>query len=160
LNNMKKLLIFVLFILFLLPINSHALTADGFEGADHYTYYGTTADDITLAWDEPTGYDVLKDDFEVVLYNPERNITIPLIITPELQVTFKTSKTGHWIVKLRTRKYDGTKYEYSVWAVSTDPTVAKVNDVPRGWWIFTWIASTGPIEGLGFSGPDSLNGGK
>jgi hypothetical protein len=36
-------------------------------------------------------------------------------------------------------------YEYSEWAESTDPAVASVNGQPRAWWIFTWIAPTGPI---------------
>ena len=156
----KSLLFLILLISFLFPTSLYALVADGMEGVDHYTYYGTTADDITVAWDLPEGHDVLTDDFEVVLVNPERNIEIPLIITPETIITFKASKTGHWVVKMRTRGRDtvtGT-YEYSTWILSTDSSHAKVNDQPRGWWIFTWIASTGPIEfGIG---PDSINGGK
>jgi len=159
---MKKLLLlfFILFISLSLPIYSHALDADGFEGIDHYTYYGTTADEITVAWDLPTGHDVLTDDFEIVLVNPERNIEIPLAIIPETVITFKTSKTGHWIVKMRTRGWDAATetHEYSVWIISTDPVYARVDGVARGWWIFTSIASTGPIE-LDLMGPDSTNGG-
>ncbi len=126
--------------------SSFALTADGFEGFDYFTYYGTTADDITLAWDQPIGFDILTDDYEILLHNPERDITIPLIITLERQITFKTTMTGHWIIKIRARYYDGTEYKYSEWAISTNPIFALVNNEPKGWWIFTWIASTGPIE--------------
>jgi len=130
----------------LLSNTAYSLTADGFEGFSHYTYYGTTADNITLGWDQPDGFDVLTDDYEIELENPERNIIIPLIITLERQTTFKCSMTGHWIIRIRTRHWDGTEYKYSKWALSTDPLFARVNNEPHGWWIFAWIASTGPIE--------------
>jgi len=138
-----KIILFSLILLFC--TNLYA-----WENLDYYTYSGTTDELITVKWDQAEGFDESTDDYELVLYNPERDYEIPLSITSELQITFSTNKTGHWIPKVRSRRYNGTEYEYSEWAESIDSSYSVVVNgtdyEPKGWWIFTWIAPTGPIE--------------
>ena len=146
---MKRIFSVTLIILtiFLFSLNAHALTADGFEGKDLYLYYGTTADNITIGWDAGDGFNADTDTYEIVIHNPERNMDASMVEgLSENTLIIQCPKVGHWIVKVRTQRVleDGT-IEYSVWAESTDPKYAKVNGEPRGWWIFTWLASTGPI---------------
>ena len=139
-----KIILFSLILLFC-TTNLYA-----WENLDYYTYSGTTDELITVKWDQPVDFNALTDDYELVLYNPERDYEIPLAITSELQVTFSTKKTGHWIPKVRSRRYNGTVYLYSRWIESIDPIYSVVVNgtdyEPKGWWIFTWIAATGPIE--------------
>ena len=137
------------FTLLLFSLNAYALTAEGFNGYDYYTYYGTTADNIKIAWDAGADFNSTTDTYEMALHNPERDITVNVIADlVDNFFTIKCPKTGHWVPRVRTKriKDDGT-FEYSEWSVSTDETVAKVDGVLKGWWIFTWIASTGPITG-------------
>ncbi len=133
--------------IFLFSLNAHAIISDGFEGFDYYTYYGTTGDTIQLGWDAGDGFVASTDTYEVVIYNPERNIerSIAVDISDNI-VTVQCPKAGHWIPKVRVKrtKTDGT-FEYSEWAVATNSTYAKVDGNARGWWLFAWIASTGPI---------------
>ena len=64
--------------------------------------------------------------------------------------TIKCPKVGHWVPKVRVKRtMENGAIEYSEWSVATDSTVSKVDGVAKGWWIFTWIASTGPITSTG-----------
>ena len=152
---MRKSVFIIIFIImaFLLLFVSNSAEAlvtygDDMMGYDYYTYLGYTSHDITCAWDQSEGYVVETDDYEFEIYNPERKITDKKGFVDATQIVFKTPKTGHWIARIRARRLiDGEtpEYEYSEWSESTDPAVASVNGEPRGWWIFTWIAPTGPI---------------
>ena len=151
---MKKIRIIALFLLLtVMPVyvfgSIFDLQTDGLEGFDYYTYVGTTADDITVRWDEPADFDSTTDDFEVVIYNPERDITKDIGFTTDFQVTFKTAKTGHWICKVRAREKvadsDPVEYNVSEWSESTNKEVASVNGEAKGWWLFTWLKPTGAI---------------
>lgn len=152
---MKKALISVILFLFLImPLHVIAFESS-WEGKDYYTHTGTTADNVTFAWDGSLGP---SEEYEVEIYNPERNITKHMGYTTQNEITFKVPRTGHWIGRLRVRslKQDGT-YDYGDWVESIDPNVAIVNiDVcdengctltptNRAWWCFAWIKSTGPI---------------
>lgn len=143
-NHIK---LFLISLVLLFSLNAYALTADGFEEKDLYLYYGTTADNITIGWDEPLDYNTETDTYEMVIHNPERDIDVGMVVDlTGTTFTIQCPKTGHWIVKVRTKRVlEDSTIEYSVWAESTDPVYAKVDGVARGWWIFTWIASTGPI---------------
>lgn len=139
--------LFIMFVLLLFTSNLYALIADGFEEKDFILYYGTTADTVTIGWDHGNGFNATTDTYELTIHNPERDINVVvitgIIITTH---TMQLPKTGHWIVKLRTKRVvTDADPAYSIWAESTNPEFAKVNGEPRGWWIFTWIASTGPI---------------
>jgi hypothetical protein len=125
-----------------------ALEATGFSGKDYYTWYGTTADNVTVSWDQPSDYKT-GDTFEIQLKNPERNITVNIPDATTFSKIFKCPRTGHWIVYVRTKRIVSGQPQYSNWVNSTDPIIATVNGQPRAWWLFTWIAGTGPIMDLG-----------
>lgn len=148
--KIKRYIALIVFFLLLTVSNASALTTYGDEmmGYDYYTYLTYTSKDITVKWDQPEDWNAETDDFEFEIYNPERKITNSKGFIGEFQITFKTEKTGHWVARVRARRYvDGETPEYllSEWSESTNPEVASVNEQPRAWWIFTWIAPTGPI---------------
>jgi len=144
----KKLLLTISLAMLILSCTAcavYALEATGFAGKEYYTWYGTTADNVTVQWDAPTGY-IAGDGFEIQIKNPERSIVVNIPETTALSKTFKCPKTGHWTVHVRSKRLVDSTWQYSTWADSTDPAVAKVNDVARGWWLFVWIAGTGGIN--------------
>jgi hypothetical protein len=143
----RKLLIIGLTVLMLVfaACSAHALEATGFAGKDYYTWYGTTADNVTVSWDQPEGY-ISGDGFEIQIKNPERSVAVNIPETTALTKTFKCPKTGHWTVHVRSKRLTNGTWQYSTWADSIDPAVAKVNGQPRAWWLFVWIAGPGPIS--------------
>jgi len=140
-KNMKIILTIVLAVLILSPISSFA----AFSGNNNFTYTGTTADVVTLMWNAPVGYQT-GDVFEIQLKNKERNTVVNIPETTALTKTFKCPKTGHWTVYIRSKRLVGSTWEFSTWVNSTDVTVATVDGQPRAWWLFTWVAGTGPIQ--------------
>lgn len=124
------------------------LVSDGFEGKDYYTYYGTTADTAQASWERPPNYIAGQDYFDIKLYNPERDIEIIIAEAFDgFTIEFKCPKTGHWVVRLRTaRQNQDQTWLYSEWIESIDSNHATVDGQPRAWWLFSWVASTGPIE--------------
>lgn len=147
---------FLLLIFLLFSINVYA-----WDEMDYYLYYGTTAESITVAWADPRietptdindDYNPLIDHFEISIFNKERKIeqvVVNNIPGDVFQYTFNLPKTGHWIPKIRAVRHaivDGVE-ENTVtdWSESIDPEVAVVNGLSRSWWLFAWIASTGPI---------------
>jgi len=137
----NTVLTIALAILILSPVLSFA----SFSGNSNYTYTGTTADVVTLAWNAPVGYQI-GDVFEIQIRNIERNIIRNIPETTALTKTFKCLKTGHWTVYIRSKRLVGSTWEFSEWVNSTDITVATVDGQPRAWWLFTWVAGTGPIQ--------------
>lgn len=138
--KLRKLLLIASFLL-IYPIYSQA----GFSGKDNYTWYGTTADIVTVAWDAPVGY-ISGDRFEIQIKNPERNIVVNIPETTALTKTFKCPKVGHWIVYVRSKRQNpDLTWDYSGWADSTDSMVSSVNNQPRAWWLYVWLAGPGPI---------------
>jgi hypothetical protein len=142
-KTVRKVLVMIVF--FLLFLSMSKLHAAGFSGKDYYTWYGTTADNVTVGWDAPAGYQT-SDSFEVQIKNPERNIVVNIPGTTELTKVFKCPKTGHWTVHVRTKRIVNNQPQFSSWADSTDPSAATVDSQPRGWWLFTWLAGTGSIN--------------
>jgi len=152
---MKLLMIIILISIFSI---AHAQT---WEGIDHYLYYGDTGKDISVAWADPKvitpedpfdDYNPLTDVFELIIYNKDRDYTVKIsdvIPADVFEWTFKVPKVGHWVPKIRVKRVetvDGVdSIEYTEWSESTDPTVAQVNGIDRGWWLFAWLDATGPI---------------
>ena len=112
---------------------------------DLYNYVTTTDKDIPIAWDNSSGYNPDLHDYEVILYNPERDYEVTLGTTDETTYTFKCPKTGHWIPKVRIIWMEDGVEKYTSFASSDDATVATVNGENKAWWIHAWIASTGGI---------------
>lgn len=142
-----------LLILILLLFSINAYSQDWTE-IDLYLYYGYTGKDITIEWSDPglntpsdttDDYDPLTDKFEVSIYNKERDITIikhSAVPGDVFEYTFSLPKTGHWVPRVRAIRNEGE--EISGWSGSDNK--GYVNEVARGWWLFGWIAPTGPIE--------------
>ena len=147
---------FLLLIFLLFSLNVYA-----WEEMDYYLYYGTTAESVTVAWGDPRvttpedindDYDPLTDHFEISIYNKERNIErviVDNIPGDVFQYTFKLPQTGHWITKIRAVRHsivDGVEENtFTNWGESIDATISVVNDSPKAWWLFAWIAPAGPI---------------
>jgi hypothetical protein len=117
---------------------------------DYYTYYTTTADTLTLGWDNPTENYNPETDFCVInLYNLERKVKHFVIETQETTTIIQCPRTGHWIIQAHMKRDTVDENGNPVELVSDTATSTgngKVNDQPRGWWIFAWVASTGPID--------------
>jgi hypothetical protein len=117
---------------------------------DYYTYYTTTADILTLGWNNPAENYNPETDFCVInLYNYERKMATFVIETQETTTPFRCPKTGHWIIQAHMKRDTVDENGQPVQLVSetvTSITSGVVNDVPRGWWVFAWIAGTGPID--------------
>lgn len=139
---MKLKILTTILAILIIPIS--LAFAAGFVGKDYYTWYGTTADDVTVAWDHP-GFQT-GDTFEIQIRNPERNTIVNIPSTSTLNKIFKCPKTGHWIVSVRAKRIVSDQPQYSAWVDSTDPAVSLVNGQPKGWWLFVWIAGTGEIN--------------
>jgi hypothetical protein len=150
----------LLMIIILISVFFSIAHAQTWEGIDYYLYYGDTGKDVSIAWADPTvltpedpfdDYDPLKDIFELIIYNKERDYTVKIADIPadQFEWTFKVPKIGHWVPKIRVKRVetvDGVdSIEYTEWSESIDSTVAQVDGVDRGWWLFTWLAPTGPI---------------
>jgi hypothetical protein len=117
---------------------------------DYYTYYTTTADILKLAWSNPAeNHDPVTDSCVVNLYNFERKITHFVVETKLTTTDIQCPKTGHWIVKAHMKRPGVDENGNPVDLVSPDATSianGMVNNVSRNWWIFAWIAGTGPID--------------
>ena len=111
--------------------------ADPMVGVDHHTLIGTTAEIITLGWDEcstATGY-------EIRAFHHEQEIYIWVGDTTELTFTYQLPKSGHYTFMVRAVNSSGE----SNWSESTDPNVAVVEGQSRAWWVYGFVAPPGPI---------------
>jgi hypothetical protein len=129
----------VLIILLFFSCNLYAL-----EGKEFFTWYGTTDESITVAWDVDLLSYQTGDIFELQIRNTERNTITSLGETTAFQKTFKCPKVGHWVVYGRTKRLINNVPTYSEWANSIDLT-ALVNGIKRPWWIYVYLKSPGPI---------------
>jgi len=151
-------LFLILLIILLFSLNASAQ----WEEIDLYLYYGDTSKDVTVAWGNPKittpeditdDYNVDTDVFQISMHNKERDIEVLISDTIPGDVfthTFKLPKTGHWTPKIRvvrtTTDSEGIEIvETTAWVLSSNAEIAEVNGILRGWWLFGWLAPTGPI---------------
>lgn len=110
------------------------------SGLDYYTYYGTTDQTITFAWDPPTtGGAATSYDWRVL--HVERNTYILQGNSTVREVTIQLPRTGHYIIEIRAKNSAGT----SQWIKSTDSSYSTVGGQPKAWWIYGHVAGPGPI---------------
>lgn len=112
--------------------------AFAYEGLDYFTYFGTTAETYTVTW----AADPNALINHVRLFNHEKNIYVDLGSTTGSQWDIHLPKTGHYSAEVRSCNDNGC----SEWSKSIDPDRAKVNDNPRAWWIYGYVAPPGPLE--------------
>ena len=110
--------------------------ANPLVGLDYYTHFGTTAETITVIWigNSPTGY-------ELRAYHHEQQIYIWIGSTNDLQYSFQLPNSGHFTIMLR----NAPPAVNDQWSISTDLNVSKVNENPRAWWVYGYVAPPGPI---------------
>ena len=113
------------------------------EVVNHTTYIGYTQVPITIGWDPSVDAQYYK--FEGFHY--EQNITVFTGTTPETQITVTFPRSGHYILKVKACKIETDQVELcSIFAESTNPTFAVVDEQPKAWWVYKYIAPPGPIE--------------
>jgi hypothetical protein len=115
-----------------------------FDGKDLYTYVGTTDLKLKVEWTpvaDATGY-------ELELYSVNRKVYVARASTPDPGLTFTVPNQGLYIVRVRAVRQlaAGADPVNSVWSTSDDPTVALVDGVPKGWWVYGFLAPPGPIQ--------------
>ena len=111
--------------------------ADPMIGVDNYTYFGTTAETITVKWETSAG----ATGYELRAYHHEQQIYIWVGSTTNLEFTYQLPKSGHYTFMVRAVGNLGE----STWSESTDPNVANVDGNPRAWWVYGHVAPPGPI---------------
>jgi len=112
--------------------------ADPSIGVDNYTYFGTTAEPAVLQWKASNG----AVGYELRAYLHEQQIYIWIGSTTELTFTYQLPKSGHYTFMVRAV---GAGDEFSTWSESTNPEVALVDEQPRAWWRYGYVAPPGPI---------------
>ena len=112
--------------------------ADPLIGVNNYTYFGTTAEPVTLQWIVSSG----AVGYELRAYHHEQQIYIWMGSTTELTFTYQLPKSGHYTFMVRAV---GTGDKFSTWSESTDPVVAIVDGQPRAWWSYGYVAPPGQI---------------
>lgn len=137
---MKKIL-FVLMLLY--PSLCFAqISASGSTKYDYVTYAGYTGSNSTCAWDIVSG----AAFYQMRVKHFEQNKYIDVGITPTLQFTYTPSKSGHYIIEVRSVHEDANHVlTYSAWAASTDSAYATVDGQPKGWWLYRYVQPPGTI---------------
>lgn len=134
----------VVLLIVLLSINAFA-----WDGLDYFTYFGTTAETITCAWNPSE----TAEKYQVRALHREQNIYVDFGITNNCEHTVTLPRSGHYIFEVRAMKLEdgsATAYLVSEWIQSIDPEVATVDGNHRAWWVYGCVAPPGPIEPLDF----------
>lgn len=132
-----------IFIIFLLCILFFS-----FVGIGHYTYFGTTEKEFTVAWDAPVNADNITN-YELRLYHVEREVYEPIISVDNLTLRYTTRlpRSGHFIVYIRSINNNAEEeFKYGLWVHSTDINTGSVNGERRAWWLYGHIAKPGEIN--------------
>jgi len=124
-------------VLFLILFLHAFCVASAMQVFDYVTYYMTTDQMVTAAWDASEG----AEKYEIRLYCHERNEHLPIGETTECQITFQLPRSGHYIAQVRALCTGGG----SDWAESTNIEHAAVNGQPRAWWLYGYLDPPGPI---------------
>jgi hypothetical protein len=135
---MKKLIASLFLILFLTITSVSALESD-WVGKDYVTAFGTTDKEITVTWNVVDGADL----YDVEMFHVEQNVVAKTVEVTENSITTKLPKSGHYI--FRVRACNSSRSDCSIWVESIDPEYARVNDQPRAWWVYGYVAPPGPI---------------
>ena len=110
--------------------------AFSYEGLDHFTYFGTTAESYTVAWGPGQG----AEKYEIRLYHHEQKAYVDQGTTAALEYTIQLPRSGHYTVQVRSLAQGK---DPSAWAESTDSTNALVDGKPRSWWLYGHVAPPG-----------------
>jgi hypothetical protein len=112
-------------------------TAFAFEAKDYVTFFGTSDQTVTMEWTASAN----AISYELRAYHNEQEIYIWMGDTTGLTFAWQLPKSGHYTFMVRAV---GSS-ESSDWSLSTDPNVALVNEQPRAWWAYGYVAPPGPI---------------
>ena len=126
----------MIILLFILMLSFQVFASEPFQPVDYVTYFGTTDNLISFAWDAGEG----ANAYELRLHGVEQDIYIDEGIVQELCMDIQLPKTGHYIAEIRSIGPDG---EVSEWVSSI--TIGTVDGVDRAWWLYGYPNSPGPI---------------
>jgi len=138
-NNSMKYITILVFLIFSLATNAFA----EWEKKDYVTYFGTTDQTITCAWDAVEN----AEGYQVELYHVERD-SITRVASEGLtdtQIVLSLPRSGHFVPRIRACADYPACETYSEWSESTNSEVASVDGQPRAWWIYGYVAPPGPI---------------
>lgn len=127
----------VCFLLFIFITPSNA----AWEKKDVVTYFGTTDQTVTVMWDPVDN----ATYYEVELHHVERD-SITRVGSDTLvdnNITFSLPRSGHFVP--RVRACSDSIDSCSDWTLSTNSERASVDDQPRAWWLYGYIAPPGQI---------------
>lgn len=132
----KKFFLIVVFILFT------SLSYADIELEDHFTYFITSNEQLTLQWNTESG----AEGYQVRLFHVERDVVSVLTndITTGNQLVFSVPRTGHYIVEIRSCAGGYTDTTCSPWIRTTNSQRAIVNNQPRSWWVYGHVQPPGP----------------
>ena len=121
----------------LLAVLLYCGSAFAMSGVNNYTYFGTTAEAITVGWEASSG----ATGYELRAYLHEQQIYIWVGSTVNLEFVYQLPKSGHYTLMVRAVNDSGE----STWSESTDPNVSNVDGNPRAWWVYGHVEKPGPI---------------
>lgn len=113
------------------------------ELKDVATYWLTTGEKVTVAWDGVTG----ADHYVYRIRSLERNALIKIegreeTETTATQFSFVVPFAGHFVAEVKAVAGDKS----STWATSDNKANAQINGEPRAWWLYGHIAPAGGVE--------------
>lgn len=110
---------------------------------DHVTYWGTTSETVTIAWDASIG----ATRYEWQAYHPETSMTVLTGNTPGTTITINLPKAGHYVIRLRAcTATEGDPDLCSDWINTLDANYAQVDGQARSWWIYRVLAPPTDID--------------
>lgn len=142
---MKRVYICILILVFVFSVQVQAqLTTIG-PKIDATTYWGTTVEAVTIAWDASTG----ATRYEWKAYHPETSMVILAGNTATTTIAITLPKAGHFVIRLRACKPAEDLADpdlCSEWIDTLNATYAQVDGQAKSWWIYRVLAPPGDIE--------------
>jgi len=140
---MKKTIAILFILIAIFTTQCYALDTGLYDHATHWVNSGET---VTVAFESAT---INVTEFEVEAIHLETNVTTMLGKTPASQgstfsfssITFQLPRMGHYIFRVRAINVVGE----SIWSISTDSSVSRVNNEPRSWWVYGQLP---PVTGI------------
>jgi hypothetical protein len=117
------------------------ITAAGLTPLDYATYYAATGKPFLLSWDDQGA-----DYYEVRLFSVERNVDLETVKTETNKTEITLPYAGHFVAYIRACATIENKLQCGDWSKTTDEEIARVNGMPKGFWLYGHPAPPGGID--------------